>query len=138
MTAEAGEGRAADASGRAALRRPRPLLWCIPVFTVGMFLFFIQYGDYVENAVIVILMTGLLWISVSGILAMEGQPPERCRPKMLFTVTIVFCLTEYALCFSSCFWMGDTLANPYFWFDFLLSATVLLFLPALRRVVDRV
>ena len=55
---------------------------------------------------------------------------------MLFFITILFCLTEYALWTSSCFWMGDTIANVYYWFDLLLSVTFVLFLPALRKAVD--
>ena len=37
---------------------------------------------------------------------------------------------------TSRFWVSDTLTNPYFWFDFLLSLVLLLLLPALRKAVD--
>ena len=49
---------------------------------------------------------------------------------------LAFAALEYALWTSSCFWVSDTLTNPYFWFDFLLSLVLLLLLPALRKAVD--
>jgi hypothetical protein len=56
---------------------------------------------------------------------------------MLYVVTLVFCAAEYGMWTSSCFWMGDTILNIYFWFDFLLSIAFVLFLPALRKAVSR-
>ena len=50
-------------------------------------------------------------------------------------ITLIFCLLEYALWTVSCFWMGDTMANPYFWFDLLITGCMLLFLPALEKAV---
>ena len=37
---------------------------------------------------------------------------------------------------ASCCWVSDTLTNPYFWFDFLLTLVLLLFLPAVRKAVE--
>ena len=36
---------------------------------------------------------------------------------------------------TSRFWVSDTLTNPYFWFDFLLSLVLLLLLPALVELL---
>lgn len=110
-----------------------PVLWCIPLFTGGMCVLFMQWGDYVSNLIAAGLMTGLLWHALSGILAVREDPGKR----MLFSVILLFCLAEYAMWVSSCFWDGDTLANPYYWFDLLLSCAFLLFLPALRKAVGR-
>ena len=51
---------------------------------------------------------------------------------------LAFIALEYALWTASCFWVSDTLTNPYFWFDFLLTLVLLLFLPAVRKAVDSV
>lgn len=49
---------------------------------------------------------------------------------------LTFTALEYALWTASCFWVSDTLTNPYFWFDFLLTLVLLLFLPAVRKAVE--
>ncbi len=118
------------------VRQFPPLLWCVPVFTAGMCVFYMQRGDYLSNIVAAALMTGLIWHALSGLISLRGQPEQQGRLRMLFFITILFCLTEYALWTSSCFWMGDTIANVYYWFDLLLSVTFVLFLPALRKAVD--
>ena len=43
---------------------------------------------------------------------------------------------KYALRTAPRFWARDTLTNPYFWFDFLLTLVLLLFLPAVRKAVE--
>ncbi len=118
-----------------------PLVWCTPVFTGAMCVFFMQWGDYISNIIAALLMTGLIWHALSGLLtirkeSMNGGHAQNTR-RMLFLVTLLFCAAEYGLWISSCFWMGDTIANVYFWFGFLLSITFLLFIPALRKVVGR-
>lgn len=44
---------------------------------------------------------------------------------------------NYCLWTSSLFWQGDSLANPYFWFDFVLTATLLALLPIAERAVGK-
>ena len=43
---------------------------------------------------------------------------------------LVFCAAEYGDWTTSCYWMGDTLANPYFWFDLLITISLAALLPA--------
>ena len=112
------------------LRRMRPALWLVPVFTAGMCIFFMTHGDYIGNIVAAVLMTGIIWHAVSGLMSLKGQEDSK---KTFYYTVLVFCFTEYALWISSCFWMGDTIANPYFWFDFLLSLTFLLLVRALGK-----
>lgn len=106
-------------------------LWCVPVFTVGMCVFFITRGEVLNNIIIAVLMTGLILQAINGLLIKKRER------RMLYLVTLLFCLVEYALWVSSCFWMGDTIANVYYWFDLILSVTFVLFLPALRKAVDK-
>ena len=113
-----------------------PVLWCIPVFTVGMCVFYMQRGDYISNIIATVLMTGLIWHSLSGLMASgddDRNDGKKNNHRALYAVTLLFCISEYALWTTSCFWAGDTLANPYFWFDFLLSLTFLMFIPALGK-----
>jgi len=117
-------------------KNTNPIIWIVPVFTISMFILFIMRGDYFLNLVVLIFMTGIMWHAVYGLISLRGDP-ERTKQKMLFIVTLVFCLTEYALWISSLFWSGYKITNIYFWFDFLLSFTFLLFIPAVRKVVSR-
>ena len=88
-------------------------------------------GEILNNIIIAILMTLLITQAVSGLLA------KRKERRMLYIVTLLFCLLEYALWVSSCFWMGETIANVYYWFDLILSVSFVLFLPALRKAVGK-
>ena len=117
-------------------RNTNPIIWIVPVFTISMFILFIMRGDYFLNLVVLVFMTGIMWHAVYGLISLRGDP-ERTKQKMLFIVTLVFCLTEYALWISSLFWSGYKITNIYFWFDFLLSFTFLLFIPAVKKVVSR-
>ena len=116
--------------------RLQPQYLCIPAFTLGMCIFYMHWGDYLSNIVVAILMTGLIWHACYGLQMARKQPGGKNR-RMLFIVTLIFCASEYGMWTSSCFWMGDTIANIYFWFDFLLSITFVLLLPALRKAVGR-
>lgn len=115
----------------------RPWIWLIPVFTAGMCIFFMQYGAILSNIIAAVLMTGLLWHSVAGLLSSDEEGSEQSRHRMLYLVTLLFCLTEYALWTASCFFTGDSLANPYYWIDTFLSIVFLMFIPALRKAVGR-
>lgn len=119
---------------RPALPRSR-LLWAFPLFTVGMCLFYLQWGDWIGNITAAVLMTLLLWHATDCLLLWRRSPADAGRRFLAFTI-LGFCAVEYGAWTSSCFWMGDTLLNPYFWFDSLLSVCYLLFPPALRKAVE--
>jgi len=50
-------------------------------------------------------------------------------------VVLLILILEYVLWTSSCFWVSNTLTNPYFWIDFLLTAALLALIPATRKAV---
>ena len=119
--------------------RLRPVYLCIPAFTFGMCAFYMTRGDYLSNIVVALLMTGLIWHACYGLQMAQKQNGGSGSPdhgRMLFILILVFCAAEYGMWTSSCFWAGDTISNVYFWFDFLLSITIVLFLPALRKAVN--
>ena len=122
------------------LRGPRPavarrrVLWLIPLFTAAMAVFYIQWGDWIGNITAAVLMSLLLWYTADSLFLWQRTGERSKRP--LAWVILLFCAAEYAAWTSSCFWEGDTLSNPYFWFDTLLSVCFLLFPAALRKAVD--
>lgn len=103
-----------------------------PLFTAAMCVFYMRWGDYVGNVIAAVMMSLLLTHAARGLYYLRSHPEESAR-RWLYVVTLVFCLVEYAAWTSSCFWSGDTWANPYLWFDCMLTLTVLLFLPAYRK-----
>ena len=114
----------------------RPALFAIPVFTVGICIFFMKWGEYVSNIIYALLMTLILWRSIGALIAMRGAEPENKRAIYVYAAALFFCAAEYCVWISSCFWTGSTIANPYFWFDAMTSLGFVAFLPAVRKAVS--
>ena len=115
------------------------VLWLAPVFTVGMCLFYLQWGDWLGNVITAVFMCLLLWFSGEGLLSLlagKKADPERDSGKAwIFAEVFLFCLMEYAAWTASCFGTYDSFAHPYFWFDTMLSLIFLLFPMALGKAV---
>ena len=59
------------------------------------------------------------------------------RKMQYFHVAVLgIIVLEYCLWTASCFWISDTITNPYFWFDFILTASIFALLPVTRKVVE--
>ena len=99
-----------------------------------MGVFYLQWGDWIGNITAAVLMSLLLWHAADS-LSLWRDAQERGKRPLAWAV-VLFCAAEYAAWTSSCFWAGDTLANPYFWFDTLLSVWFLLAPAALRKAVE--
>ena len=111
------------------------ILWALPVFTGGMCIFYMQWENYISNLVCAFMMTLILWQAVGGLISCREETEEQhFRP--LYMTTLFFCAMEYCVWTCSCFWEGDTLRNPYYWCDTLLSISFLFFLPAVRKAVN--
>ena len=117
-----------DIRGHRKKTRYNRTLLLIPVFTVGMCIFYFLFSnsDAVENILSTVLMSILIWVTVDALM----------RRSIRFYITVlVFCFAEYAAWTASCFWMGDTFANPYFYFDTVLSVVFLIFPSALKSAL---
>ena len=106
----------------------------LPLFAGGMAAFYLRWGDWAGNLISAVLMSLLMWHAVRGLKWLRGRPEEGSR-RGLYIAVLVFCAIEYAAWTASCFWMGDTWMNPYFWFDSLLTLSLACFLPAAGRAV---
>ncbi len=109
------------------------ILWLIPVFTAGMCIFYMQWGDYISNIVSGVLMSVLMLNSAKGLILDKHRSEKSYGRKMLYISMLIFCAAEYLAWTSSCFWDGDSLLNPYFWFDSMISISFILFPIALSR-----
>lgn len=119
----------------AAERQSRTeLCWLAPVFCLPQFTLYVTRGDLLLNVLMCGLTMMLAWCAVRGLV--WAKKTENGRLRRFHGTVLAFTALEYALWTASCFWVSDTLTNPYFWFDFLLTLVLLLFLPAVRKAVE--
>ena len=115
----------AGAAGRA---RGCRAAWFAPALGAVMLAFFCIFGGDIPAAILrCCAMTVLAWGAIRG-LAFGVQ-------RRFHAAVLCFVVAEYALWASSVYWLGDTLANPYFWIDFLLTGILVSLLPASGEAV---
>lgn len=112
-----------------------PAAWISPVLSTALTVFYCQWGDYLSNVIWCGLMGATGWFSIRGCIWAARQK-ETAR-KNFHLVVLLLIAAEYALWTASCFWVSDTLTNPYFWFDFMLTAANALLLPATERAMGK-
>ena len=106
--------------------------WFGPVFAVGMACFFMLWGEIISNMIYAALMGLLLFSSARRLTEKQRKKQYRFLPAAVLT----FCLLEYGLWTSSCIWSEEVLVNPYYIFDFLLTVSFPLFIPAVGKAVS--
>ncbi|MBQ1321818.1 MAG: hypothetical protein IIY53_09310 [Solobacterium sp.] len=111
--------------------RKHRLPWLGPVFAAGMAVFFITQGELLSNLIYASLMGLLLFAALNR----QINRKQYQNQQLLSGMILLFCLLEYGLWTASCFWKTDTLSNPYYWFDFLLTVSFVFFLPAIKKAV---
>ena len=109
--------------------------WIGPAFAAVMGVFFMTKGDYLSNIITAVLMGLIMLIAMNGIRLRGNTSRAEAPDWYIYRLVMVFCGLEYLLWISSYFWMGDTPLNPYFWIDMLITITIAMFIPSIRRVV---
>src|SRR5699024_7713600 len=104
------------------------------VIIIPLTAYFISIGDALYNLIVGALMAAMLWTAVRGLVWQKKQPNQSRR--FFHFAVIGFLVLENCLWLSSYPWVGDTLANPYFWFDFAVTASLLMLFPAVRKAVQ--
>ena len=107
------------------------LAWLAPAFTAAACLFFFRWGDYAVNLADAVVMGRLGFLVILGLSGSERDTALR----RFYLAAAAFFVTEYAVWISSCFWMGDTPASPYFWFDGMMTLVMELMAPAYKRAI---
>ena len=111
--------------------------WLSPVVGISLTLYYIQFGDVLSNALTCGFTTAAGWYAIRGIRYYHryGKTPEDRSRLRLHHVILVLIFLEYCLWTASCFWISDTMTNPYFWFDYMLSAALPALYAAARRAL---
>ncbi|MBR4513371.1 MAG: hypothetical protein IKO61_00585 [Lachnospiraceae bacterium] len=110
------------------------VLLLVPLFTIGMGVYYMQWGQYLTNIIDILLMSMLIAHSIHGLMKLTERKNRKNR--MLYGTVLYFCIMEYGAWTASCIFEGDTLANPYIWFDIGLSLAFVLLIVAVGKAVD--
>lgn len=101
----------------------------IPVFTFGMCLFYMKWGDHLTNVFYAVFMTLIINYALQGL-----KTAERKTGRYAFYLhVLIYCATEYCLWTSSCISFVPEIA--YYLFDVLLTIVYLFFYPVIRKVI---
>ena len=113
------------------LEGTRFISWLGPLFTVGMAVFFMFWGEILSNLIYAALFGLLLFASIRRI-----ADKKVTGLKLILPVTIlVYVLLVYAMWVASCYWDETVLLHPYYVFDFLITAGFPFFLLGVRKAV---
>ena len=104
------------------------LPWLALVIIIPLTAYFISIGDALYNLIVGALMAAMLWTAVRGLVWQKKQPNQSRR--FFHFAVIGFLVLENCLWLSSYPWVGD------FWFDFAVTASLLMLFPAVRKAVQ--
>lgn len=99
----------------------------------GLILYFCQWGDILFNILYIVPLSLCMYWATRNLLY-GVHKKETSRYKKIHVFIIFFAFTEYALWISSCFWISDTITNPYFWFDLAITLEVASFAYLMKEV----
>ena len=111
------------------------LPWLALVMEIPLTAYFISIGDVLYNLIVGALMAAMLRLAIRGLVWQSKQPKPDQSKRLFHLVMIGYIVLENGLWLSSYPWAGDTLANPYFWFDFAVTVSILALFPAVRKAV---
>ncbi len=113
-----------------------PAIWLVIIFCVPQLILYLSTGDILFNSLISGLAMAIGWNSARGLLYHKKQKHKQKSKEIFHTVVLLIIFLEHCLWTSSCFWVSDTYTNPYFWFDFLFTASLFALLPATKKAVE--
>lgn len=121
--------------GRPSIKKD-PVLIIIPVFTAGFAIYYMTFGQIIDNIAVAVLMAVLILKCVYGLKSIKGRYVENTAnslAKHIYITTLCFCAAEYLSWTASCFFKSEDISNPYYWFDTLLTINLIFFIPALKK-----
>ena len=111
------------------------LLWLVPLFTGGSYIYFIQFGDYVYEFICDSTMTIVMIFAIRNLLYLRHKD-IRSESRWVFRLSMCMVTLEYCEWYSSGIWYeDDTFSNPYYIFEFIIPVFMALFFPVISRVM---
>lgn len=110
--------------------------WISLVIGVPLLIYYYSYRDILFSSITTVIMIILSWHAIRGIVYWRRKGIFDYRMRFQIVV-LVFVLLEYCLWIAGDFWIGDTVKNPYFWFDFLLTIWRFFLLYVTKKVVSQ-
>lgn len=112
-----------------------PAVWLVPIFCIPQLILYLTHGDILFNLLTCGLSMAIAWYSTRGLIY-AGRQGGKLRTMQVFHIAVLCIIfLEFSLWTASCFWVSDTLTNPYFWIDFMLTASIFALLPATKKAV---
>jgi F0F1-type ATP synthase membrane subunit c/vacuolar-type H+-ATPase subunit K len=112
-----------------------PALLLVPVFCIPQLILYLGFGEILGNILMVGLTMLVAHFALRGFIFARKQSGAARNKQCFHGMVLVIVFLEFALWTSSCFWTDNTVSNPHFWFDFLLSAALPTLVPATKRAV---
>ncbi|MEG1579304.1 MAG: histidine kinase, partial [Oscillospiraceae bacterium] len=114
---------------------------CLPAVAVAAVLALLTgilatYGDMMMTLIWCGFLIASAYLSVRGLLYARRQSGDQRRLQYLHAAILLLVFAEFSLWLISCYFKENTLANPYFWYDFLLTAGLFALMPAMKKAVD--
>jgi hypothetical protein len=110
-------------------------MWLVPIFCVPQTLLYLTHGDILFNLLSGGITMVIAWYSARGLFYARSQGGKLRDMQFFYAAVLCIVFLEYCLWTASCFWVSDTLTNPYFWIDFILTVALFALLPATRKAV---
>lgn len=114
-----------------------PAVWLVPAFCLPQMLLYLTHGDIIFTLLTCGINMVIGWYSIRGLFYARRQTGKKRAMQFFHLAVLGIVALEYCLWTASCFWVSDTLTNPYFGIDFLLTMALFALLPALRKAVEQ-
>ena len=112
--------------------KKKAIFWILPLFSLGMGIFFCLRGSYFENILMGTAMGILGFYAVKGIYFAKIQ--KQTGKLWIFAAALIFYAAEYLLWGSSYFITENTFINPYYLVDiFIMNPALILIAVAQSR-----
>ena len=110
-----------------------------PLFSAVMALYYMRFGAILSNiiyaAIMGVILYNVIWVLLNIKRDTDNKGSER-RVIYLSILILINCIGEYGAWTASCFFTGNTITNPYFWFNFLATLSFTAYLIVLPKEVD--
>ncbi|MEG2929488.1 MAG: hypothetical protein RR846_08035 [Oscillospiraceae bacterium] len=110
--------------------------WVVAALPTAATIYFLFLGDIIGTLLWCPLLIVCTYHSAKGFLYAHSQHGEQRRRQWIYLAILFVIFTEFTLWTLSYFFKSSTIQNPYFWCDFMLSASLFMLMPAMKNVVD--